>query len=298
MPIYNGGALLIESLRLLLLQVSAKDVYIIDSSSDDGSALHVEQFGLNYISIPKSKFNHGGTRNLFIEEFGLDCEYEIIVYLTQDALLEPDAIQILLEKFELHPSVGIVYGRQIPHEDANPIASHARIYNYSNLDLIKDSTKVELYGIKSVFISNSFASYRIDVLKKAGFFPVNTILCEDMYVASKVIGLNYSIFYSSGAMVRHSHNYSIWQEFSRYFDIGVFHSKESWIQDRYGGAGSEGIKYIFSEIKYLIEKRKFGWLSISILANLCKFFGMFLGRRYRWLGKGIIMKISMHKSYW
>jgi rhamnosyltransferase len=225
-------------------------------------------------------------------------KYDVVIYLTQDALLEPFAIETVLKLFELNQTAGIVYGRQIPHVDANPLAAHARIYNYPDKDCFKDKSKIREYGIKTVFISNSFAAYRIEALKRVNYFPIHTILCEDMFVASKVIELGGSIIYSSKAIVRHSHNYTIFQEFSRYFDIGVFHSKESWIRKEFGGAGSEGVKYLISELKYLLANGNYCWIVVSILANFFKLMGMFIGKRYALLSDSLIKKLSMHKGYW
>ena len=85
--------------------------------------------------------------------------------------------------------------------------------------------------MKTAFNSNSFAAYRRKALKDVGGFPINTILSEDMYVTAKMLLKNWSVAYCADAKVYHSHNYTIWQEFKRYFDIGVFHAKEAWIRN-------------------------------------------------------------------
>lgn len=100
-------------------------------------------------------------------------------------------------------------------------------------------------GVKTVFMSNSFSAYRIDVLQQLGGFPSDTILCEDMYFTAKAVLAGYKVAYVSEAVVRHSHNYSAVEEFKRYFDIGVFHADEPWIREKFGGAGGEG-KNLFS----------------------------------------------------
>ena len=79
------------------------------------------------------------------------------------------------------------------------------------------------------FISNSFAAYRVSVLKEVGGFPDDVIFGEDMFVATKMLKAGYKIAYAAGACVYHSHDYSLWQEMKRYFDMGVFHAREPWI---------------------------------------------------------------------
>ena len=47
-------------------------------------------------------------------------------------------------------------------------------------------------------------------------------------------------------MAYHSHNYTFFEEFKRYFDVGVFHEKESWILEEFGQASGEGANYVKS----------------------------------------------------
>lgn len=58
-----------------------------------------------------------------------------------------------------------------------------------------------------------------------------------MYFAAKSVLNGYKVAYIAEAMVRHSHNYSLTEEFKRYFDIGVFHADQQWIRNDFGGAG-------------------------------------------------------------
>ena len=88
-------------------------------------------------------------------------------------------------------------------------------------------------GLKTVFMSNSFSAYR--------------------FYTAKAILAGYKVAYVSNAIVRHSHNYTAIEEFKRYFDIGVFHCKESWIREKIGGAGGEGKKFIISELIFLLK---------------------------------------------
>lgn len=131
------------------------------------------------------------------------------------------------------------FGRQLPHKNATAIAKHARYFNYSNNKYISSKDKISQMGIKTVFSSNSFSAYRISTFMQLGGFPDNTILSEDMYFAAKAIMEGHKLAYCPDARVRHSHNYNSIEEFKRYFDIGVFHTDESWIRENFGGAGEK-----------------------------------------------------------
>ena len=83
-------------------------------------------------------------------------------------------------------------------------------------------------GIKAAFLSNSFAAYRRSALESVGGFPSDTIFGEDTFAAAKMLLNGWKIAYSAEATVYHSHNLTFIEEFRRYFDIGVFHSREKW----------------------------------------------------------------------
>src|SRR5690606_14292364 len=93
---------------------------------------------------------------------------DIYVFLTQDAILQhPNAIDTLLAAFE-NPQVALAYGRQLPHKDANPIAAHARAFNYGPTPHVVGREDSARMGIKTVFVSNSFAAYRAAVFNVLG----------------------------------------------------------------------------------------------------------------------------------
>ena len=98
-------------------------------------------------------------------------EAEIIVFLTQDALLaDPEAIERLLDAFA-DERVGAAYGRQLPHRDATPIGAHARLFNYPPVSQVRTLHDRGRLGIKTAFISNSFAAYRRNALLGWAAFP-------------------------------------------------------------------------------------------------------------------------------
>lgn len=270
------------------------DVCVVDSSSIDGTAEVARASGAIVHEIPVTDFNHGGTRQLMVD---INKDYDTYVFLTQDAYLDnPEGIQNIVAPFE-DKEVGAVCGRQLPHLDASPLASHARLFNYpagSSIKTLDDSLEL---GIKTPFISNSFAAYRREALCDTGGFPKHVILSEDMYVAAKMLIKGWKIAYAGNASVHHSHNYSIFEEFKRYFDIGVFHARESWIREQFGQAGGEGKRYVFSELRFLGLKRLYLWPS-SFVRNGFKFIGYKFGLNEKWLPLGLKKIVTMHRGFW
>lgn len=294
-PIYKPDHKLIELLQKIKGQ-SIEDIplLIIDSGSNDEYKSEIKNMNCLVKKIDVKTFNHGGTRQMGADMFP---DKDIYIFLTQDAILVNEkSIENIVKVFD-NFNIGCAYGRQLPHKDANLFSSYARLFNYKDKSYIYSINDKEKYGIKTAFNSNSFAAYRRKALNEIGGFPIDTILSEDMYVAAKMLLNKWSVAYCSDAMVYHSHNYTIWQEFKRYFDIGVFYSRESWIKDTFGGAEGEGKKYIISEFKYLI-KRNIVLIFPMIIRDIMKFFGFRLGMKERFINKHIKRKISMTKNFW
>ena len=275
-------------------QEFSTEILIIDSSSTDGIADRLKEIGARFHIISPSSFNHGATRQLALT---LCPDADIIIYMTQDSILaSPESIKNILAPFE-NEKVGAVCGRQLPHTDASPFAAHARLFNYSAKSSIKSRDDIPRLGIKAAFISNSFAAYRRTALMDVGGFPSDAILSEDTYVAAKMLQAGWKVAYSADATCYHSHNYSMMEEFRRYFDIGVFHGREFWYIELLGKAEGEGKKFVFSEISYLAKHAS--WLIPSALVRTgFKLLGYKLGQKEQGMPLWLKRKLSMNKGYW
>ena len=298
-PTYNGYSDLKRLLNSLSNQTADFDVMVVDSSSTDGThELSAERLAKGEIKklvrIPTSDFNHGGTRQKMVDDFP---DYDIYIFLTQDAILEDSySIENILHPFE-DPLVAAVCGRQLPHHDANLISQHARHFNYPATTKVKTQKDIPTLGIKAPFMSNSFSAYRGKTLRSVGGFPSHVILSEDMYVGAKILLSNHKIVYAGQATCRHSHNYSLSEEFRRYFDIGVFHAREKWIRNSFGSAGGEGIAFIKSELSFLGIKHIHLWPG-ALLRNGLKLIAYKLGQKEHKLPLKFKRVVGMHRGYW
>lgn len=293
-PTYNGQKDLARLLDSLLQQTASFDIFVVDSSSSDGT-LAIARGRTCHVHVISSKdFNHGGTRQLMID---LNPGYDVYVFLTQDACFtDSDAIANIVAPF-VDSKVGAVCGRQLPHLEANLLAKHARCFNYPHEVVVKTMDDAPRLGIKTAFMSNSFAAYRGEALKSVGGFPDHVIFAEDMFVAARMLMTGWKVVYAGHAQCRHSHNYTALEEFRRYFDMGVFHAREPWIRQAFGGAGGEGIRYVKSELSFLGFRHCYLWLS-SILRNVIKLLGYKLGQQEVHLPLMLKRKLGMYRRYW
>lgn len=295
-PCLNGGEQLKSLVRSLKMQKEIEfEILMIDSQSDDKTMEFLQQEKIPVKVIPRETFNHGATRQLGAD---LCPQAEIIVYLTQDVILENEcSIKKMIESFD-DEHVGAAYGRQLPHENASFVAAHARIFNYLEESRIKTIEDIAEMGIKTAFISNSFAAYRRRALLEIGGFPGHVILGEDMYVAAKMLLSRWKIAYCAEARAYHSHNYTVKEEFKRYFDIGVFHVREAWIREKFGQAEGEGIKFVLSEMKYAVKQGAGHLVGSILLRTISKYMGYKLGINHENIPSTFIESLSLNRKYW
>jgi len=293
-PTYNPGEVWLESVNALNSQALKPDeVLIIDSDSRDGSVSISVKAGYRVETIDQLQFNHGGTRNMAVDLCS-DCEF--VVFLTQDAVLtDSNSLKEILAPFS-DSNVTAVCGRQLPGKSAAPIETHARLYNYSERSDVRSISDKNRLGLKTAFLSNSFAAYRVSALKEVGCFPEKVIFGEDMYVAAKMLKVGYKIAYAADACVYHSHQYSVFQEMKRYFDMGVFHSSEPWIRRELGGAEGQGVKFVVSEFKYLL-KYAFWLIPEGLFRTMLRYIGFRLGLMSSVLPLSLKRKLAMNKGY-
>lgn len=295
-PTLNAGPQFVELLKSIEMQdLAPHHKLIIDSASEDATTRTAESFGYEVISIRRADFDHGATRNIGLS---LPADIEILVFLTQDVILaNRNSLSNLLAVFA-DPQVGAGYGRQLPHLHAGAIAAHARMFNYREVSYCCDADNARARGIKAVFMSNSFAAYRRTALEEVGGFPNRVILGEDTCVAAKMILSGWKISYSAEAAAYHSHDYTLWQETRRYFDIGAFHASESWILGNFGAAGGEGRKYVISELKYLWNTGHYALILCSLMRNAAKLLAYHSGRRHKYYPSALKRRLSLNKNFW
>jgi rhamnosyltransferase len=294
-PTFNGGAVWLDCIETLKAQSPLRDnVLVIDSGSRDGTLEAALAAGFEVVPIDKTTFDHGGTRQGAVEQI---ASAEILVFLTQDAVLaHPNSLENLLRVFA-DPSVGMAYGRQLPRCEAGPIEAHARLLNYPAIGEIRSYDDRTRLGLKAAFCSNSFAAYRRSALLAVGGFPSRTIHAEDMIVAARMLRMGWKIAYAADATVHHSHGYSTIKEFQRYFDTGVLHAREAWLLDDFGKPEGEGGRFIRSELTHLAR-----WapqlIPLAVLKTAAKYAGYRLGKLERHIPKRLKVRLSMHKGFW
>lgn len=297
-PTLNPGVLakrMVASLKYQTLPLH--EILVIDSASSDGSVQVFEEIGAKIISIRREDFDHGTTRNIAFQTSSAN----IYVFITQDAIpADKHALQILVNSLYDHSDCALVYGRQIPDDEAGAFARHTRLYNYpeGNQLELRSVEDIPRLGIRTAFCSDSFAAYRYSAMEQIGFFPNNTLFAEDSIAAAKLLQHGWKIGYDPQAVITHSHEYSMRQEFCRYFDMGVFHGMNPWYMDLLGNAEGEGFRFVLAEYAYL--KRAGITLAMLrvIFRNTIRFSGYRTGRMHAFLPLSVKQAFSTNQAFW
>ena len=291
-PTYNASQYLDAQLRALRAQtIKDLDILIIDSSSSDETVSIAQKHEVETVVIPRHEFDHGGTRTLAGK---YRSTADPLVYLTQDALPFDNRASESLVRPLYDSSCGAAFGRQIPYADASPFARHLRFFNYPPTSYIRTYKDRTSLGIRAAFCSNSFAAYRRDALDEVGWFIQNLLVAEDIHVCARMLRKGFAVGYVAEAMVYHSHNYTVSQEFQRYIDLGVFFGKERWLLNEFGKPEGEGAKFIRSEWSFLLSHGLIYLLPVSVLRAAAKLLGYRLGRLHEFLPSWMLKKLSMH----
>lgn len=281
-PTYNAAGYLSELIPGLLNQKRSSndelEIIVVDSSSTDRTQdiLSRDYPEVTVHTIENKQFDHGGTRNLLANL----ATGDFLLFMTQDAIPYNDELIVNLKSEFADENVLVCYARQIPKRDASPLEVFARSFNYPDRRVVKDQAAIKELGIKTFFNSNVCSMYRSSDFHKNGGFPEKIILNEDMIYASKVVFVGKKVVYVAEARVYHSHNYSLKQQFKRYFDIGMAFDETKYLLE-HASNEKEGMRMVKKQLKYLIEMKKPYLIPYAILEAASKFIGYNLGKRHQ-----------------
>ena len=252
-PTLNADTMIDALLTRLEHQHRVPDeIIVIDSSSDDNTVLKVRQHSeVKLLSIRRKDFNHGGTRDYALRK----SQGDFILFLTQDALPKDEYyIDRILAPFD-DPKVALVYGRQVPKEDAHAAERLVREYTYGVKSFAITQNVVSRLGIKAFRATDVCAAYRRTAYLAVGGFEDDVLTNEDMFIAARFLSAHWTIVYEATAEVIHSHNFTFRQQYKRNYIQGIEIEKH---RDILGGSHlmSEGLSMVTYTMRRLLKQGK------------------------------------------
>lgn len=292
-PTYKPGEEFKALLNGILTQTLKPDKIIIINTEEKFWKKEFEEIiPVNVIHISKSEFDHGATRRLGAKI----SEADVFVCMTQDARPKDDRLFSNLISAFNDEEVAISYARQETDEKAGEIERYTREFNYPDRDRIKTSEDIKSLGIKAWFCSDVCAAYRKSIYNEAGGFVKRAVFNEDMLMAAKVMEMGYKVAYKADARVIHYHEYGLWQQFSRNFDLGASHREYREVFEKVSSY-KEGGRLVKDTAKHLLKVGKFYLIPKLVLHSAAKLLGYKLGKKYDKLPKKLVLKFCMNKEY-
>lgn len=269
------------------------EVIVVDSGSTDGTQEIVRRYPVRIEEIPADAFHHARTRNYAA---GL-ARGEILVYLAADAFPATEVwLQELLRNFE-DGQVGATYGRHLPKPGSSHEREDALGAVYGNERMVKESAKREQLGYRYYHMSTVNAAIRRDVWERTRF-PEELKVFEDLGIAKKILDGGWKIVYEPQASVHHSHQHTTAGLFKRYFDIGyTLRRLGIWNDATRGSMLRDGWKLLRAKVARFKGKGDSQNVGVSLIQDLAKSSGMFLGLNERFLPLAVKRRLSAFRVY-
>ena len=278
-PVRNGGDELVRCLEAVGRQRIEEpfEVVIVDSGSTDGSARVAREMGARVHEIPASEFHHGRTRNLLVEH----ARGETIVWTSHDAYPE-DELWLARLVAPLHQEgVGGVYGRQIAHEDATPPEVYFLDFLYGPNARVQRAASVDELTMETTLFSNANSAMPKRLLEEFPFAD-DVLIAEDQDWSRRILLAGYAIVYEPEAAVRHSHAYTMFTAFRRFFESGVAGSRTFLA----GGDSAQktlrrkGAEYALGELRWMARSGNAKWIPYACVYEGLKYVGIQLGAHH------------------
>lgn len=292
-PVLDGATYLRRQLPALRRQTLAPaEILVIDSSSADDGVAVAREHGARVEVIERRDFNHGGTRNLGVALTRADP----VVFLTQDALPADERFLAELARPLREGEADAAFARQIPYPGARPLEVFARLHNYPGRDELRDRTDLEGGNVRAVFFSNVASAVDRAAFAAVGGFPGRVIMNEDMVLCAKLLRDGRRVAYRAEARVFHSHDYTLAEQFRRYFDIGVFFSRHRDLLPT-AEPGGEGLRYLRRACRWLLARGAWDQLPWLAMETAAKYLGFRLGRAEAHLASATKRRLAMHRGF-
>lgn len=272
-PLYNAEKHILKLNKSILKQKKVKilNIKYLLTESNDNSKKILKDNDLQYKIIKKENFSHSLVR----EKAAFDSKADIIVFITQDIIIEKDDWLYELVNPIIKGEAEACFSRQLCKD--NSIEKYTREKNYPSKSRIVSKKDIDELGLNAFFFSDASSAIKRDVFVKLnGYDNKNLPISEDMYIAYKIIQNGYRIKYCAKSEVVHYHNFTLKQQYDRYKLTGKFFKQNNYL-DKYGTNKSGGglAKYI---LKRAIQDKNFNVL-INFLPNMvARYVGMKVGK--------------------
>ncbi len=202
----NEGAHVLQTLKALRAQTLPHRLIVLDNDSTDGTAPALAKAADVMITVPEGAYVPGEVLN---RGAGL-VETETIVFLNADCTPESPDLLAKLHSAVLEADVGAVFGRQVPRTGCHPLQAR------DTEDAFGDGSGQTRFDH---FFSMAVSAVRASTWREIPF-DEEFSYSEDIDWSWKVRQQGLEVRYLPEAVVRHSHNYTLFQWYRRHMGEG------------------------------------------------------------------------------
>lgn len=272
-PLYNAEEYIEHLHKSLIMQkkVNILNIRYVLTESNDNTEKYLNLNKINYKKISKSEFSHSLVR----EKEALQSKADILVFVTQDVVIEDDLWLYKLTKDIQSGECEAAYSRQLSKYDN--IEKYTREKNYPTESYVVSKRDISNRGLRTFFFSDAASAISCKVFKELnGYDGKDLVISEDMYIAYKIIMNNYRIKYCSDSVVFHSHDFTLKEIYNRYYDTGIFFKENKYL-DKFGTNSTGGgmAKYI---IKRSVQDKNIKVIIRFLPDMMARFIGMKMGK--------------------
>lgn len=244
--------------------------------------------------VTEEEFDHAATRNAGAALS--DAPY--LLFMTMDAVpADENLTERLLAVLNGDETAAAVYARQIPAPGAGAAEQYTRRFNYPETSERRTAGDIDRLGIRAFFVSNVCALYRRSAWDRLGGFSAPAIFNEDMVFANEALRVGMSVHYCAEACVIHSHDYTAGQQFHRNFDLGASQAMHPEVFAKVRSE-SEGKRLVRETVLWLKQTGHKGEIPVFLFRCAARYAGYQLGKHYRLLPRGLVMRCTNQKGYW
>lgn len=272
-PLYNAEKYIEELDKNIKKQknVTINKIQYILTKSQDKTEEILDKLEATYKVIESQEFSHSLTR----EKEAFESNADILVFITQDIIIEDEMWLHYLVKDIENEKCDAAFSRQLCNNYS--IEKYTRELNYPAESYYVAKEDIDRLQLRTFFFSDASSAIKRDVFVKLnGYDGKNLPISEDMYIAYKLITNGYTIKYCADSKVIHSHNFTLKEQYKRYYDTGRFFKENDYLNKyKVNSSGAGMAKYV---LKRAIQDKNFIVLMKFIPNMMARFFGMKIGK--------------------
>ncbi len=237
------------------------EIIVVDNHSTDGSIEMVQKEfpDVKLIVMPNSSYGACETLNIGIAS----ASGEYVVVMDNDAVLEKNWIELVVEKFKKNEKVGIIGSKIINYYTKNVEWVYARPVE----EWVDKEFKTSVFHGAAV-------AFRKSVIDKVGYYPKDYFIYGNEFALSaKVINVSYDVIYYPKLVAYHKANY-IFKKSERSF----YYSTRNTLQNI---------------LRYLPIRIAIKSLFITLLGQIGALLLLYKGKYIKGYLKGLIEVVSM-----